>query len=147
MNKIKRIFLLFICSIFVLMFTSCDKKVNLKRNYEQINITDDKYRNYYETVGPRFIRANSFQESEIKKEWRRKLSNQLVSDKLSEEIYNTFEVNKRYVKSDIKNTLKGIYDKLGYKKTAKATDLNAYFYMKSILTPDKKHGFEILAKR
>ena len=48
---------------------------------------------------------------------------------------------------DFISILKDLYERLGYQKTAKATDLEIYFVMKPILTPDKKAGFEILGKR
>jgi hypothetical protein len=63
------------------------------------------------------------------------------------EIYTIFEIGKRYTKADIKQTLKELYTKYNYQKTAKASDLEDYFKVKSILTPDKKNGFEILGKK
>ena len=74
-------------------------------------------------------------------------SNSQKEDKVREEIYRLFKVGNRYIKSDIKSTLKNIYEIHGYKKSAKANDLEQYFIIKDILTSDKKHGLELLSKK
>ena len=71
----------------------------------------------------------------------------MIDKKIKEEIYRLFKVGNRYVKADIKSTLKMLYDRLGYQKTAKASDLEEYFELKKIYTPDKKNGFELLSKK
>ena len=65
-------------------------------------------------------------------------------------MYKTFEVGKRYTKADIKNILGGLYKRLGYQKTAKASDLQEYFWTKDVkfLEGGKwVNGFEIQGKR
>ena len=98
-------------------------------------------------MGPEFIKRFSCKEAEIKREWENLKSNTGIQEEVNDEIYKIFEVGKRYTKADIKETLRGLYRKFGYQKTAKATDLEDYFELKPILTPDKKHGVEILGKR
>ena len=112
-----------------------------------LELIPPKFKEYYVIMGPKFIYAFSCKEADIKREWAKLKSNEGVKDNVSSEIYKIFEVGKRYVKADIKETLKGLYKRLGYQKTAKASDLEEYFEVKGILTSDKKHGFEILGKR
>jgi hypothetical protein len=112
-----------------------------------LELIPPKFKEYYVIMGPKFIYAFSCKEADIKREWAKLKSNEGVKDNVSSEIYKMFEVGKRYVKADIKETLKGLYKKLGYQKTAKASDLEEYFEVKGILTSDKKNGFEILGKR
>ena len=114
---------------------------------EFLELIPGKYKDYYTIVGPEIIKAYGCEESKIKKAWREKVSNSEIQDDIVSEIYGTFVIGQRYTKSDIKETLKGLYEKMGYKKTAKATDLELYYYMKPILTSDKKAGFELIGKR
>jgi hypothetical protein len=114
---------------------------------EFLELIPGKYKDYYTIVGPEIIKAYGCEEAKIKKAWREKISNSEIQDEVVSEIYCTFTVGNRYTKSDIKETLKELYEKMGYKKTAKATDLELYYYMKPILTSDKKAGFELIGKR
>jgi hypothetical protein len=110
-----------------------------------LELIPPKFKEYYTIIGPDFIRANKYQEADIRREWAKLRANKTID--IASEIYKIFEVGKRYTKADIKETLKGLYGKLGYQKTAKASDLEQYFEVKGILTPDKKAGFELLEKK
>jgi hypothetical protein len=112
-----------------------------------LELIPGKYKDYYQIVGPDIITACSYAESEIKKKWMEKVSNGEIQDDVVSEIYKTFEVGKRYTKVDIKEALNNLYQRKGYQKKAKATDLELYYLMKPILTPDKKAGFELIGKR
>jgi hypothetical protein len=128
----------------LLDYSESTSKENLDNFLELI---PGKYKDYYTIVGPEIIKACGCDESKIKKKWREELSNGEVKDGVDAEIYKMFVVGKRYTKSDIKEALNGLYQKLGYQKKAKATDLELYYLMKPILTPDKKAGFELIGKR
>ena len=106
-----------------------------------------KYKEYYDILGFDGIKACKCQESYVKRKLDSLSGNSHKEDQLKEEIYRLFKIGNRYVKSDIKATLKLLYEKLGYQKTAKASDLQEYFEVKGILTSDKKHGFELLGKK
>ena len=70
-------------------------------------------------------------------------------DRLRDAIYNTFEVGKAYSKSSIKSTLTDLYKSIGYKATAKASDLSTYFELKrtSVSEGDKRvEGFRLMEK-
>ena len=110
-----------------------------------LELIPPKFKEYYTIMGPDFIRANKYQEADIRREWAKLRANKTID--IASEIYKIFEVGKRYTKADIKETLKGLYEKLGYQKTAKASDLEQYFKVKGVLTPDKKAGFELLEKK
>ena len=114
---------------------------------EFLELIPGKYKDYYTIVGPEIIKAYGCEEAKIKKAWREKISNSEIQDNVVSEIYGTFTIGNRYTKSDIKDTLNTLYQKLGYQKKAKATDLELYYYMKPILTSDKKHGFELIGKK
>ena len=110
-----------------------------------LELIPPKFKEYYTIMGPDFIRANKYQEADIRREWTKLRANKTID--IASEIYKIFEVGKRYTKADIKETLKGLYSRLEYQKTAKASDLEQYFKVKGILTSDKKNGFELLEKK
>lgn len=68
-------------------------------------------------------------------------------ERLKERVQEEFHKGNRIAKSEIKERLAKIYDELGYQRTAKATDIEEWFMVKSItiITNKKKiNGFEIL---
>ena len=71
-------------------------------------------------------------------------------DKLKGVVYNTFEVGKSYSKSSIKSILTDLYKRIGYKATAKANDLGAYFELRRTSVDDgsgkRAAGFKLLNK-
>ncbi len=114
-----------------------------------LNLIPERFKDYYLEMGPERIRANSFQESKLKAEWEKQHQEELgVSDGLVSEIMEYFKLGQRYTNPDIKAKLKELYQKYGYEKTAKASDLEEYFWLKKVyLVSEKKHGYEIQKKR
>jgi hypothetical protein len=114
-----------------------------------LELIPPKFKEYYTIIGPDFIKQFSCNEAEIKKEWTKRMSNKTID--VTSEIYKIFEVGKRYSKSGAKDSLKSLYEKLGYKKTAKATDLEEYFVLKGVKFDDGSgkfvHGFELLERK
>ena len=109
-----------------------------------------KYGDYYRLLGPDRIRANSYHESDLKKEWIKSHSEVKIEDKMITEIYGTFKIGEKYSKSNIKLQLKDIYSRFNFEKSAKASDLTNYFIMRTTtVSEDSKwiSGFEILGKR
>ena len=85
------------------------------------------YKLYYEILGPERCRACGYIKTDIEKEFRDlKFNKQDLADR----IYDIFKINKKYTKSEIKDTLKNLYTELGYNKTPKANDLEKYFKIK-----------------
>jgi hypothetical protein len=114
-----------------------------------LNLIPERFKDYYLEMGPDRIRANSFQESKLKAEWNKQHQEELgVSDGLVSEIMEYFKLGQRYTNPDIKAKLKELYQKHGYDKTAKASDLEEYFWLKKVyISSIKKHGYEIQKKR
>jgi hypothetical protein len=100
-------------------------------------------------MGPDRIRANSFQESRLKEEWiKQHREEEGINSGLVNEILSFFKLGQRYTNPDIKAKLKELYQKYGYDRTAKASDLEEYFWLKKVYLPSiKKNGFEIQKKR
>lgn len=70
-------------------------------------------------------------------------------DKLRESIYAKFEVGKAYTKSILKKMLDEVYKSIGYKVTAKSTDLGEFYNLRrtSVFDGNKRTaGFKLLNK-
>ena len=108
------------------------------------------FKNLYLEVGPERLKANSYNITEIKQEINSKKINSTID--IKSEVFKLFEVGKRYILTSIKSTLKDLYSQLGYRATAKATDLENYFNLKKCQIIDKTAGkkftaYEILSKK
>ena len=101
-------------------------------------ITDDiakkhpKIKYYYEQLGEERIKALGYKESKIKVE----LQNLHTANKVPYELRLLLKNEERISNTMLKQTVQYVYDKLGIKKTAKATDIIAYF-------PKSKSGQKI----
>lgn len=109
-----------------------------------------EYRNYIQVLGPSRSAAFSYRRVRVKEEYERLFKNQISEDRLSNIIYNTFEVGNKYKKSDIKNILADIYNSLGIKDTPKANVLDRFFDIKEVKLNNKEtkkrdKAFEILS--
>ena len=85
------------------------------------------FKNYYITLGPEKIRNLQFKNSMISAEYERLKANQQNSKSLEDQIYSTFIVGEKYLKSDIKTKLRNIYSACSIKSSPKAVDLLKYF--------------------
>lgn len=108
---------------------------------------DDKMKSYL-VLGPERLKAVGYQANYVEKE----LSVLAFSeDRLKDAIYAEFEEGDKIAKSEIKERLKNTYQSIGYKKTAKANDIEEWFELKRAVIPDKtgkyKEGFELLKRR
>ena len=115
-----------------------------------LNSIPISFKNYYSVLGPDRCSAAKFQKGEMEKVYQVMVSNQEIN--IRSEIYATFNVGDRMTKADIKQILGKIYNTLGYKKTARATDLDEYFVTKPIMlsNPDTKkrdNGLELISKK
>ena len=107
------------------------------------------YKLYYETLGPERCYAQGYNKTYLEREYKDTLFDK---SQLRDEIYNIFEVGKRYARSEVKETLKNLYTSLGYNKIPKANDLEKYFKIRDCRitnkeTGKKDHGFEIIKIR
>lgn len=102
--------------------------------------------NLYSYFGFDGCRAVGYRTIDLK----RKISDQLLLDPLKTEVYDTFKVGDKYPLKYIKETLRGIYQKLGIYKCPKASDLEEFFEVKEIKMVskvDKKshNGYRLLS--
>ena len=108
------------------------------------------YKVYYKILGPERCYAQGYNKTYLEREYKDTLFDK---SQLRDEIYNIFEVGKRYTKSEVKETLKNLYKFLGYNKTPKANDLEKYFELKECkVLVDKESGkrdmgFEIIKRK
>jgi hypothetical protein len=116
-----------------------------------LHLIPTKFREYYIVMGPDRIRANSCQESKLKAEWDRVHQEEIkASDELINDILGFFKIGYRFSRAKIKEKLKELYQKHGYKKTAKAPNLKEYFWLKDVkFLEDGKwvNGYEITGKK
>ena len=106
-------------------------------------------KNYYTVLGPEKCKALEYRKIELERELCKRTGNQYIDIKT--EIYRLFQVDERYLMSQIKETLRDLYERLGYKKTPMAKNLFEFFDMKEIqiknpITKKKDHGYLILKR-
>ena len=123
-----------------------------KKNFDNLlELIPGKYKDYFQIVGLDIIKAYGCEEYKIKKAWTEKIMNQEVKEDVDIEIYGSFVIGKRYSNKHIKDILNELYQKLGYKKKAKTTDLEVYYAMKAVKFQDTEgkwiHGLEIIGKK
>ena len=113
-----------------------------------INELPKSYREFYITLGPDRCRSLGYKYQLLKDN-----ISQVNFDinTLNNTIYNNFQVGEKCSNAAIKTKLQGLYNQLGYKKTAKATDLENWFEIKEIKVKDSSgkrvNGFEIVKKK
>ena len=123
------------------------------------NIYDTSYAKYYWTIPAGRAGTLHYQKGELEKEYQDILHPELIptkdkkdlekKEKAKSIIISTFLPENRYLKSDIKETLRKIYESIGYNKTPKASDLEEYFELhpcqiKNKETGKKENEFKIL---
>ena len=123
------------------------------------NIYDTHYSKYYWTIPAGRAGTLHYQKGELEKEYQAIMHPELIPTKDKEDlekkekaksiIISSFLPENKYLKSDIKETLRKIYEDLGYNKTPKASDLEEYFELhpyqiKNKETSKKDNGFKIL---
>ena len=114
-----------------------------------LNCVPMVFKNYYITLGPEKIRNLQFKNSMISAEYERLKTNQQNSKSLEDQIYSTFIVGEKYLKSDIKTKLRNIYSACSIKSSPKAIDLLKYFEAERCrISVDGKQyeGFKLINK-
>ena len=110
------------------------------------NVPNKRFKEYINTLGVDGCRSLGYDIGLIDKKLSVLAFDQ---DRLRDAIYNTFEVGKAYSKSSLKSMLNDLYKSIGYKATAKASDLSTYFELKrtSVSEGGKRvEGFKLLEK-
>ena len=136
----------------------------LKYICEDVQFIDDKakmrfieklppeFSSWYKTLGPKRLKTFGYQKSKLEEELNSTISNQSIEDILALEVKSKFNVEENYSKEYIKSILKDIYEKVGYNKAAKASDIERWFDIKDQKVPNKvtgkrDHGYKILGKK
>ncbi len=124
----------------------CEFRLNHNEiSFEDYSFVPSKFHLFYNNLGAEKIKTLSYQESNLKKE----MSEKSQKTNIGEVIKDNF-VPGRYTNKEIKKKLQVIYDSLGEKRTAKASDLKEYIEVKDIMitssvTKKREHGFEIVS--
>lgn len=118
----------------------CESSLNGRLSKEAVEIVigqipdDDYIKSYYQTLGPERLRSLCYIRANIEKE----LGIVTFSrERLIVEIYSNFHVGEKYTLANLKNKLAFIYDKINYKAAPKATDIEDWFEVKSIVVYEK----------
>ena len=113
------------------------------------NLADPSFAKYYYTIPRERAGTLNYVKGSLEKEYKNQKNHILDINAVVNDITSTFTVGSKYSKSDIKETLRTIYETNGYNKTPKASDLEQYFELKTCLVPNKitgkrDGGFEII---
>ena len=126
----------------------CGMNLSEEARERIVSMVDEKTRTYY-NLGLDVIRASGYSIARLDKQISNKLVNQtnLVSS-----IYQEFKEGEKTSKIELKTKLQKIYDLLGSKQTAKASDLEKYFELKSCKVKNSQtgkweNGFELVKKK
>ena len=92
-------------------------------------IKDPKYRKYYNFYGTSGCKSVSYEEKKLELG----MINESKESELSSVVHKKFQVNSRYTLKEIKIVLQDIYRDLGITSKPKATDLDKYFNLSSVL--------------
>jgi hypothetical protein len=115
------------------------------------NIYDTSFAKYYWTISASRAGTLNYLQKNLEIEYisinNEKSENTI--DKVKDKILQTFILGNKYLKSDIKEILRSIYESLNYNKTPKASDLEQYFELRACQVKNKEtgkkdHGFEII---
>lgn len=111
------------------------------------NVSTKRFKEYITVLGVDVCRSVGYKIEELNK----KLDiESFDKNLLREKIHETFKVGNSYTRSGIKEILAEIYKEIGYKATAKASDLDNYFeYKKGLVTVDNKRSssFKLINKK
>ena len=92
-------------------------------------IKDPKYRKYYNFYGTKGCKAVSYKENKLKIG----MIDVSKESELSSVVYKKFKIGEKYTLKEIKFVLQDIYRDLGITSKPKATDLDKYYSLSSVL--------------
>ena len=113
------------------------------------NLSDSSYAKYYYSISKERAGTLKYQKGNLEKEYQGQKSHILDINSVVKEIISKFIPDEKYTKSEIKETLRSIYESNGYNKTPKANDLEEYFELRPCQITNKEtgkldHGFKII---
>lgn len=128
--------------------TLCESSFSEEERYEIARQASDSFDRFYNILGPSECKRLGYNITRMENEIRNILITK-DDDLIQKELLRCFNPGDRDTKANIKTRVGKIYDSLGIKKVAKASDLGQYFYLKEIriidpLTKKVSAGFEII---
>jgi hypothetical protein len=116
------------------------------------NLSDSCYAKYYYSISKERASALKYQKGNLEKEYKEQKVNQTNVSQVIKDIKSRFKPGEKYSKSEIKETLRTVYESNGYNKTPKASDLEEYFELRlckifNEFTGKRDHGFEIIKEK
>ncbi len=113
------------------------------------NLSDSSYAKYYYSISKERASTLKYRKGNLEKEYKSLKSYIVNIDTIVKEIKIRFIPGNKYSKSEIKETLRIIYESNGYNKTPKANDLEEYFELRDCQITNKETGkrdmaFEII---
>jgi hypothetical protein len=111
------------------------------------NIGEKHFKEYYKILGPDKCKSLGYDITKIGREINVLSFNQ---DALRNAIYANFSEGNRYTRTYIKDTLSRIYYDIGYKKQAKAIDVENWFVIKSCLMNEgnkRVNAFKLIQRK
>jgi hypothetical protein len=107
------------------------------------NIYDTRFSKYYWTIPANRAGTLHYSSGDLEKEYNLILhpkDTSVIENEVKDKILQSFQVDSKYSKQAIKETLRSIYESLNYNKTPKASDLENYFELKTCQTRNKETG-------
>lgn len=98
------------------------------------------YKNAYLILGPTRLKSLAYRKYRIEEEYKTIMNNQASDNILDKKIFENFTIGNKYTKEFLKSKLSEIYKEVGYKKTAKANDIERWFEVKTLLVTNKETG-------
>ena len=105
-------------------------------NMGKLNKIPAEYKQYYKVLGTEVIKKQAYILSRIKPVYEAVIQKNTIQEKID----GKFSVGKQYTKSEIKEAFKAVYSELGLKKSAKATDIEEFYEVK---TSTRREGKQI----
>lgn len=99
-----------------------------------ILIEDSDFQKFYEFYGTKGCKAKKYRRLDLENGFKDEVKND------PETIKSLFVVGEKYTKKDIKSKLILLYNQLGILKSPKATDIESYFEVKSVLISNPSTG-------
>jgi hypothetical protein len=116
-----------------------------------LKIVPKEYKNYYLVLGASTLGTLCYYRNRIEEAYLAKLNKTKKLDRISEKIYEKFNVGDRISRRKIGVILKEIYDELGIvQKVIKATEIMKYFEVEEVKVTENKHrydGFKLLSQK
>ena len=114
----------------------------------KFSVKDPDYQKFYEFYGTKGCKAKLFQRGELERGMKDTLNLEVNKN----QIYNLFEVGKRYTLKDIKLSLGSLYRSNNISKTPKAKDLEEYFNVTEVkiydpVTKKQSKGYLIVSRK